>query len=112
MVNKISLYLPPESIWTKADWISRKDENIINYSDGRSGRINIVLYDNNGVSYDLRVSSLGEGLGFSWFSSDGKELKLPSDREYTKLKIRSDIALHVEKIEFNGRGVEGEIQNR
>ena len=86
------------------------EENILNLADGRSTRIEAFLFDDKGEIYELQLSqtSVGPQLGKKGAMKmvDGKpdysETRFPGDRKFTKLKIRSEIPLKCEKIEWIG----------
>jgi hypothetical protein len=83
-------------------------EPLIVLKDGRRTKLEAVLYDNNGESYELRIAALGNGVDFQRKATyeivNGKnEIKLhafPSDRTFTMLKIRSQIPLKCDLIEL------------
>lgn len=87
--------------------------NVLNLADGRKTRIEAFLFDDKGESYELQISGIGGVRGGVWFSRryaekmvDGKKeyeyQYFPKDRTYTKLRIRSEIPLKCEFIEWRG----------
>ena len=84
---------------------------ILNLADGRKTKIEAFLFDDKGESYELQIMATGgEGGGFTLGRkmipdiADGKPnykyLDFPTDRIYTKLKIRSEIPIKCSKIEW------------
>lgn len=88
-----------------------RNSEILNLADGKSTKIEAVLFDEKGESYELRIvgtGGIGGGIAF------GRKLKteivsgkteyvfqgFPADRVYTKLKIKSEIPLAVSWIEW------------
>lgn len=107
--QNVSLKMP-ESIWREAIWDeSDPKRQTLKYGDGKSGKIEAILYDNKGETYELQIN--GKGGGFDL----GRPVKprnpndppnnqpdFPTDRVYTKLRIRSDVPLRLDKIEWRG----------
>lgn len=83
---------------------------ILNLADGRKTRIEAFLYDDKGENYELQICGAGGTVFFCRKSIvkivDGKSEytfpNLPKDRTYTKLRIRSDITLKCEYVEWSG----------
>ncbi len=90
------------------------DQSILEMADGRNTKVEAFLYDDKGKEYELELfqSSAGPELyrkgkiiwsGEPNFSHpDYTEVKFPSNRVYTKLKIRSEIPFECDKIEWIG----------
>ncbi len=98
------------------------DRNLLNLADGRKTKIEAVLYDDVGEIYKLGISGrtiirteddkiVPSGIEFSRYliteTINGREEQnipdFPADRTYTKLKIRSEINLKCQNIEWVGR---------
>lgn len=85
-------------------------ENILELADGRSTKVEGFLVDDQGQSYELELNQTSDGPRLykkgAMKMVDGKpdysETMFPADRQFTKLKIRSDIALKLDKIEWIG----------
>lgn len=84
---------------------------ILNLADGRKTKIEAFLVDDKGEGYQLQIMGTGgEGGGFTLSRkmipdvADGKPnykyLNFPTDRTYIKLKIRSEIPIKCDKIEW------------
>lgn len=79
-------------------------------ADGRKTRIEAFLFDDKGESYELQIGGTGGGVTltrkFVIEIIDGKAdytfLNFPTDRVYVKLKIRSEIPLKFDSIEWRG----------
>lgn len=107
--HNVSLKMP-ESIWRDATWDeSDQKRQTLKYGDGKRGKIEAILYDNKGESYELQIN--GKGGGFDLGrpvkprnpnEPPSKEPDFPPDRTYTKLRIRSDVPLRLDKIEWTG----------
>lgn len=90
------------------------DQSILEMADGRNTKVEAFLYDEQGSEYELELtqSSVGPELykkgkvkwsGEPNFSQpDYSDVKFPFDRVFTKLKIRSEIPLECDKIEWVG----------
>lgn len=88
---------------------NQKDTALI-LQDGRKNRIEAFLFDDKGESYELQIVGRGGGIilrrkgevreenGRFYYSS----VNFPTDRVYTKLKIKSEIPLACDKIEWIG----------
>ncbi|MDQ6787990.1 MAG: hypothetical protein M3033_14385 [Acidobacteriota bacterium] len=108
-IQHVSLKMP-EAVWRSADWDERdKERKTLKYADGRSGRIEAVLYDDKGEGYELYISGKGGGFDLArklparnLNEPPRTEPDFPADRLFTKLKIRSEVPLHLEKIEWVG----------
>lgn len=99
-----------ESVWREATWDeSDPKRQTLKYGDGKTGKIEAILFDEKGESYELQIN--GKGGGFNL----GRPVKprnpdeppnnqpdFPSDRTFNKLRIRSDVPLHLDKIEWTG----------
>ena len=91
------------------DW-AENEKNILELADGRNTKIEAYLYDDRGESYLLRIyqTSNGPELHRKELSEigDGKNnystVEFPKDRVYIKLKIRSEIPLECDNIEWQG----------
>lgn len=85
-------------------------ENILELADGRSTKIEALLFDDKGESYDLELNQTSDGPKLykkgEIKNVDGKPdysaTKFPGDRVFTRLKIRSEIPLKCDKIEWIG----------
>lgn len=99
----------------KTGWKYYDDENtILELADDRTTNVEAFLFDNKGQSYQLEVSQTSGGpqlyrkgkikwSGKPNFSEpDYSEVDFPSDRLFTKLRIRSEISLNCKKIEWVG----------
>lgn len=92
------------------------DGKTITLKDGREIQLEAILFDDRGKSYELRISGYGgniEGISGIWLglkpgpsegSGDQKQEyeKPPSDRTYTKLKIKSTIPIKFNRIGWSG----------
>lgn len=93
----------------KGDFIdgSENDETLI-LEDGRRTKIEGFLFDDRGESYELHIVGRGGGIMLRRKISDKTtdaepdytSRNFPSDRVFTKLKIRSEIPLKCDKIEW------------
>jgi hypothetical protein len=86
------------------------DQSILEMADGRNSKVEGFLYDEKGEEFALEltqssggpelyrkgVSKLGDG------KTDYSAVQLPTDRVYTRLKIRSEIPIKCDKIEWWG----------
>lgn len=107
--QNISLKMP-DSIWREATWDETDPKRqTLKYQDGKSGKIEAILFDDKGVSYELQIN--GKGGGFELGrpvkarnpnEPPSNEPDFPKDRTYIKLKIRSDIPLKLDKIVWTG----------
>lgn len=107
--QNVSLKMP-ESIWREATWDeSDPKRQTLKYGDGKSGKIEAILYDDKGETYELQIN--GKGGGFDLGRSvkprnpndpPNNQPDFPTDRGYTKLRIRSDVPLRLDKIEWTG----------
>lgn len=77
--------------------------------DGRKGKIEAFLFDDKGQDYELKIIGSGRGinLGRALAPRDANQLPseepdFPYERVYTKLKIRSEVPIYCEKIEWDG----------
>jgi hypothetical protein len=68
---------------------------LLTTADGKNTRIEAFLFDDKGESYELKVD--GEGSGIVLLN-----LEIPTDRTFTKLKIRSETSLKLNRIEWFG----------
>jgi hypothetical protein len=76
--------------------------------DGRRIKMEAILYDDEGESYELMVSQFGNGIGFIRQKTveleNGKLVPkyyaFPHDRSFTKLRVRSDIPIKCDSIEL------------
>lgn len=84
---------------------------ILNLADGRKTKIEAFLFDDKGESYELQIMGTGgEGGGFTLSrkmipdiangNPNYKYLNFPTDRTYVKLKLRSEIPIKCDKIEW------------
>lgn len=81
----------------------------LKYNDGKSGKIEASLYDDKGEIYPLQINGKGAGilLGRKLPPRDPNKPpenkpSFPADRVYVKLRIRSEVPLQIEKIEWTG----------
>jgi hypothetical protein len=108
-IQYVSLRMP-ESVWKNADWDeSDPKRQTLKYGDGRTGKIEAILYDDKGASYELQINGKGGGFDLGRAvparnpdAPPSNKPMFPTDRVYTKLKIRSDVPLNLEKIEWSG----------
>lgn len=86
------------------------DQSILELADGRNTKVEGFLYDDKGEEFELELSQSSAGpelyrKGISKIG-DGKTdysmVNFPYDRVYTKLKIRSEIPLKCDKVEWLG----------
>jgi len=90
---------------------------ILNLSDGRKTKIEAVIFDDEGKQYELQISGVGGVHGGVWFTKKGEvkwsgepnfsqadysDVRFPQNRSFTKLKMRSEIPLNCEYIEWVG----------
>jgi hypothetical protein len=84
---------------------------VLNLADGRLTRIDAILFDEKGEPYELRIAGTGGvGGGIAFARKNKIEVKnennessfhdFPTDRIYTKLQIRSEIPIQINKIEW------------
>jgi hypothetical protein len=109
LVHNVKLIMP-DSIWREATWDeSDPKRQTLKYGDGKRGKIEAILYDDKGDAYELQIN--GKGGGFDL----GRPVKprnpnepprnepdFPADRNFTKLRIRSEVPLKLDKIEWTG----------
>jgi hypothetical protein len=105
-VHKISIRTKEVATFDTDDGTGRT----LKFKDGRSGKVEAILYDNDGNGYELKLAGIGgEGGGFYLGinrpprqpgSPPDKEPDFPYNQSYTKLKIRSEISFQCEKIEW------------
>lgn len=101
--------------YKKNDWSSAGDnENVLELADGRITKIEAFLFDSRGQGFELKVSQTSAGpelvrkgkvkwSGEPNFSkADYSEVNFPPDSVFTKLRIRSQIPLKCNKIEWTG----------
>ena len=79
-----------------------KDMKTLELKDGRTTKIEVYLYGEDGTEYELFIN--GDGGGAIWFARippNNKQgmIYFPNGK-YTKLKVRSEIPIKVEKIEW------------
>jgi hypothetical protein len=72
------------------------NSNILLLKDGRTTQIEAFMFDNEGNSHELQISGFGGG-GFQLYRTNEY---FPLDKTYLKLKIRSQIPLKTEGIEW------------
>lgn len=98
--QEIYLEIPGVSTW------SVEDGKTVEYEDGRSGKIEGTLYDDQGQSYELAISGKSGGLYLSYklppitHDSAPVSTRFPRDRSYSKLRVRSDVPVSLSKIEW------------
>jgi len=116
---------PPQALkpygnsnWLNIEFVGYKKDNhtdgedgkVLNLADGRKTKIEAFLYDDKGESYELQIGGTSSGVTFYRRMSadvvDGKPernvVRFPIDRIYTKLKIKSEIPISCDKIEWIG----------
>ena len=99
-----------ERIWRNADWeVADKKLQTLKYPDGRQGKIEAFIVDEHDQRYELHISGIGDGFDLGVLREprrlDGPPDTAPDfpvNRNYVKLRIRSDIPLRLEKIEWSG----------
>ena len=109
LIQNVSLKMP-ESVWREATWDeSDPKRQTLKYGDGKIGKIEAILYDDKGESYELQINAKGGGfqLGRKVAPRNPNEPPtnkpdFPTDRVYTKLRIRSDVTIRLDKIEWTG----------
>lgn len=82
----------------------------MNLADGRKTRIEAFLYDDQGESYELQIDGVGVGVMFyrkrvpltSDENSPSPAVPFPIDRTFIKLRMRSEILLKCNYIEWVG----------
>ena len=103
------------NISVRTDAVETFDENdktnqTIKFKNGESGRVEAVLYDEQGNGYELSLAGIG-GAGNGFYlgrrlpprntdEPPRKEPDFPFDKTYVKLKIRSSVPFESEKIEW------------
>jgi hypothetical protein len=87
--------------------LAENDYKTVKYRDGRLGKIEALLFDDKGYSYELQIVGIGVGIYLSRKRSPRPldappthEPDFPHDRVYTKLRIRSDIPIHSDEIRW------------
>ena len=96
--------------YSKSGYSDGVEGTTLNLADGRKTRIEAFLYDDKGENYELQIGGVGGGVVLSRKmlvintngKPDYKALDFPTDRTYTKLRIRSEIPLKVNQIEWVG----------
>ena len=100
--------------YKKFDWKNNDDESILEFADGSTTKIEAFLFDDKGQSYELKVNQTSDGPELTrkgkikWsgepnFSeADYSEIKFPADSLFTKLKIRSQIPIKCNRIQWVG----------
>lgn len=83
---------------------------ILRFTNGESGRIEATLIDDRGAEYELQIVGIGGAgggvyLGIKHDLREGSdppasEPDFPRDRNYPKLRIRSDVRIQCDKIEW------------
>jgi hypothetical protein len=68
--------------------------------DGRIAKLDVFIYDENGVEYELFINTGNKGVGFSLNSPKSKDYVPFPEVKYTKIKVRSSIPIKIEKIEW------------
>lgn len=108
-IQYVSLRMP-ENVWRNADWDEADTSHqTLKYADGTRGRIEATLFDEKGEAYALQINAKGGGFDLGRklpprnLNEPPKHIPdFPPDRVYTKLKIRSDVTLRLDKIEWTG----------
>ncbi len=82
----------------------------LKFKTGASGKIEAVLYDEQGNEYQLRVTGIGGDSGGFYLGREraprkpneppDQEPHFPLDKLYTKLKIRSNVPFEIQKMEW------------
>ncbi len=108
-IQYISLKMS-EQIWRQADW-DPQDATLqtLLYENGNRGKIQAILFDDKGQSYELQIIAKGDGFDLGQkitkrtFNEPPKTAPdFPFERTYVKLRIRSDVLLHIDRIEWSG----------
>jgi hypothetical protein len=81
---------------------------VIVLKDGQKIKLEAVLYDDKGESYELMVAQFGNGIGFIRQKTVGiengksvpKYYAFPDDRTFIKLRVRSDLPIKCDLIEL------------
>lgn len=98
--QEIYLEIPGVTTW------SVEDGKTVKYEDGRSGKIEGTLHDDQGQSYELAISGKSGGLYLSrklppvTYDSPPLATRFPRDRSYSKLRVRSEVPVNSSKIEW------------
>lgn len=86
---------------------SDKNAQTLEFENGKSGKVEAILYDDKGNEYNLGIVGVGGKNGGFYLGKvhepdkrDLKEPDFPKDRVYKKLKMRSDVTFQVKKIEW------------
>lgn len=106
LIHKVSVRTDTVETFDETD----KTNRTIKFKNGQSGRVEAVLFDEQGSEYELRLAGIGgEGGGF-YLGRDvpprnsnkppDREPDFPFDKKYTKLKIRSSVPFQSKKIEW------------
>lgn len=105
---------PRHYVWLETGQIetfdSRDPEHqTVVFKNGQRGKIEAFLFDDQGESYELMVGMTGGGIGLSrklppraTVEPPQTEPDFPLGRTYTKLKIRSSLPIHCDKITWIG----------
>lgn len=86
---------------------NRRDKSgqSLEFTNGRTGRVEAVLYDDRGEAHRLQLVGTGNGFDLGVLdrpAENGSPARrppdFPLDRTYRRLKIRSDVPFYAEKI--------------
>lgn len=84
-----------------------EDLKTVKYKDGRKGKIEAFLFDEKGQSYELEIGGISGGVNLARKlpprtpdAPPRVEPDFPRDRLYTRLRIRSEVPIRSEKIEW------------
>jgi hypothetical protein len=93
---------------------SSRNHSILHLADGRQTRIEAFLYDDQGNSYPLQIGARGGGVNFfprgekksaddpDFYLGEYSFTSFPTDRTYTKLRMRSEISLKCKYVHWEG----------
>jgi hypothetical protein len=105
-IHKISVRTGAVETFDESD----KTAQTIKFKNGESGRVEAVLFDDEGNEYKLGLAGIGGAGGGFYFGRKlpprnldeppDKESDFPFEKTYTKLKIRSSVPFQSEKIEW------------
>lgn len=105
-IHKISVRTGAVETFDETD----KTGQTIKFKNGESGRVESVLFDEQGNGYELSLAGIG-GAGDGFYLGRNlpprnpdepprKEPDFPYDKTYVRLKIRSNVPFQSEKIEW------------
>ena len=78
-----------------AEWDMRSGEGLFVMPDGTPLKIDVELIADDGTSFTLDSIGMGPGLVFSYLppEADASGSRLPQDKTFTKIRMRSDVPL-------------------